>query len=80
MEGGLVTLIFGVILVVLFTDHVSEARRDRAAAHAVTLASGLGLFTSGYIREIPILFALGLVLMTIGLSIVLIPRSTRQET
>ena len=80
MEGGLVTLILGLILVVLFTDHVPEPLRNRAAAHAVATASGLGLFTSGYIRDVPLLIALGLVVAVVGVSLVLVPRPAQPET
>lgn len=67
MEGGLVTLIVGTILIVLFTDSTSEERKNLAALHAILASSGLGLLVSGVVRDTSVLMAVGLALLAVGL-------------
>ena len=67
MEGGLVTLIVGTILIVLFTDVAREERKNQAALYAIAASSGLGLLVSGAVRDTPVLMAVGLGLLAVGL-------------
>ncbi|PYE53551.1 hypothetical protein [Deinococcus yavapaiensis] len=67
MEGGLVTLIVGTILIALFTDVAREERRNQAALHAIAAASGLGLLVSGAVRNTSVLMGVGLALLAVGL-------------
>lgn len=73
MEGGLVTLIVGIALILLFADVAPPERQVRAHLHSVAAASGSGLLWSGYMRGSPLLMALGLVLLAVGAAYLLLP-------
>jgi len=80
MEGGLITLIVGAMLLVLFTDAAPVHLKNRAAAHAVTAAAGLGLFVSGYVRDTAVLMSVGLALGACGLLFLALPRGVRETS
>lgn len=67
MEGGLITLMLGAILIVLFTEASPQHARDRAALFAILAASGIGLLFSGAMRDLSLLMSLGLALAAMGL-------------
>lgn len=66
MEGGLVTLLLGTMLIVLFTDATPKPAKDRAALYAILIASGVGLLVSGALRDLSLLMSLGLALVAVG--------------
>lgn len=78
MEGGLITLIVGAMLLVLFTDAAPSHQKNRAALHAVACAAGIGLFVSGYVRESSVLMSVGLGVGAVGLMFLALPRGVRE--
>ncbi|WP_027480463.1 hypothetical protein [Deinococcus pimensis] len=75
MEGGLITLIVGAMLLVLFTDAAPSHLKNRAALHAIAASAGLGLFVSGYVRDAAALMSVGLGFGAVGLLFLALPRA-----